>query len=190
MALTRKMLKAMGIEDEKIEQIIEAHTEVTDALKKERDAAKEEAALVPEIQKKLEQAQKEAEAATGDEFKAKYDEEHKAFEEYKAQVEADNAAREKTSLYRKLLLDCGVDEKRVDAVIKVTDLNSVEVKDGAIDGADKLTEDIKSEWSAFITTDGIKGANVQTPPAGVDPSKQEPANLADALRMKFENKGD
>ena len=31
--LTRKMLKAMNIEDEKIEQIIEAHTETVDALK-------------------------------------------------------------------------------------------------------------------------------------------------------------
>ena len=37
MALTRKMLKAMGIEDEKIDQIIEAHTETTDPLTRERD---------------------------------------------------------------------------------------------------------------------------------------------------------
>ena len=33
MALTRKMLKAMGIEDEKIEQIIEEHVESIDGLK-------------------------------------------------------------------------------------------------------------------------------------------------------------
>ena len=33
MALTRKMLKAMGIEDDKIDQIIEAHTETVDGLK-------------------------------------------------------------------------------------------------------------------------------------------------------------
>ena len=43
MALTRKMLKAMGIEDEKIDQIIEAHTETVDALKVERDQYKEDA---------------------------------------------------------------------------------------------------------------------------------------------------
>ena len=36
-SLTRKMLKAMGIEDEKIDQIIEAHSETVDALK-ERSA--------------------------------------------------------------------------------------------------------------------------------------------------------
>jgi hypothetical protein len=35
MALTRKMLKAMGIEEEKIEQIIEAHAETVDGLKED-----------------------------------------------------------------------------------------------------------------------------------------------------------
>ena len=33
MALTRKMLKAMGIEDEKADEIIDAHAETVDALK-------------------------------------------------------------------------------------------------------------------------------------------------------------
>ena len=32
MAFTRKMLKAMGIDEDKIEQIIEAHAETVDAL--------------------------------------------------------------------------------------------------------------------------------------------------------------
>lgn len=39
-ALTRKMLKAMGIEDEKVEQIIEEHVESVDGLKAERDRYK------------------------------------------------------------------------------------------------------------------------------------------------------
>ena len=34
MALTRKMLKAMGIEDEKADEIIEAHAETVDAHRK------------------------------------------------------------------------------------------------------------------------------------------------------------
>ena len=34
------MLKAMGIEDEKVEQIIEEHVESVDALKAERDRYK------------------------------------------------------------------------------------------------------------------------------------------------------
>ena len=41
MALTRKMLRAMGIEDEKADEIIEAHAETVDALKQQiADAGK------------------------------------------------------------------------------------------------------------------------------------------------------
>ena len=46
MSLTRKMLKAMAIEDEKIDQIIDAHTETTESLKEERDNYKESAEKV------------------------------------------------------------------------------------------------------------------------------------------------
>ena len=46
MSLTRKMLKAMGIEEEKIDQIIEAHSETVDALKKDRDTYKENASII------------------------------------------------------------------------------------------------------------------------------------------------
>jgi hypothetical protein len=53
MALTRKFLKAMGIEEEKIEQIIDAHTETVNALKEERDNFKADAEKLPNVQKQL-----------------------------------------------------------------------------------------------------------------------------------------
>ena len=43
MALTRRMLKAMGIEDEKIDQIIEEHAESVNALTTQSDEFKEAA---------------------------------------------------------------------------------------------------------------------------------------------------
>ena len=53
MSLTRKALSAMGIEDEKIDQIIEMHTDVTNALKEERDTYKADAEKLPAVQKEL-----------------------------------------------------------------------------------------------------------------------------------------
>ena len=73
MALTRKMLKAMGIEDEKIEQIIEEHAETVDALKKQRDEAKEQAGEADELKKQLEDAQKRLEDVKDDGYKAKFE---------------------------------------------------------------------------------------------------------------------
>ena len=59
MALTRKFLKAMGIEDEKIDQIIEAHTETVSGLKDSLDKAEADAKALPDIQKELDAAKAE-----------------------------------------------------------------------------------------------------------------------------------
>ena len=40
MPLTRKMLSAMGIDEDKQDEIINAHVEVVNALKEERDRSK------------------------------------------------------------------------------------------------------------------------------------------------------
>ena len=53
MALTRKMLKAMGIEDEKIDQIIDEHAESVNALKAQRDEFKEAADKADGYKKEL-----------------------------------------------------------------------------------------------------------------------------------------
>ena len=51
MALTRKFLKAMGIEDEKAEEIISAHVETVNGLKGERDDLRERLEAVEQAPK-------------------------------------------------------------------------------------------------------------------------------------------
>lgn len=144
MALTRKMLKAMGIEDEKIEQIIEEHVESVDGLKAERDRYKAGADEAEGLRKQLDEAKKAGEGAG--EYEEKYKAKCKELDDYKAKVDGEAAEREKRGLYRELLAGAGVDPKRIDTVLKVSDLSGVTVKDGAIEGADDLTESIKSDW--------------------------------------------
>lgn len=170
MALTRKMLRAMGIEDEKADEIIEAHAETVDALKQKAADAGRGGEEAEGLRKQVEQLKadlaKAQEKGDPDGFKSKYEEEHKAFEDYKAQVAAKDADRTKRSLYRKLLAKAGVDPKRLDAVMRVADLSKVEVKDGAIQGADELEKGIKSDWADFIPTTSTQGADPATPPKG------------------------
>ena len=71
MALTRKMLKAMGIEDEKVEQIIEEHVESVDALKAERDRYKAGAEEAEGLRRQLEEAKAAGEGAGEAERKLK-----------------------------------------------------------------------------------------------------------------------
>lgn len=184
MALTRKMLKAMGIEDEKIDQIIEEHTESTDALKQQRDEYKAKA----EAKATTSTDPKPKDPEPSDEYKAKYDAEKKAFEDYKAGIEAEKAEAEKRAKYRELIEKAGVDAKRIDAVLKISDLSGVTVKDGAIEGADKLVEGIKADFADFIPVITTEGASVANPPAG-DGGTAAPKNLRDALRERYEQKG-
>lgn len=166
MSLTRKMLKAMGIEDEKIDQIIEAHTETVDGLKADVDRYKADAKALPGVQKQLEQAQADLEAGKKDSYKAKYEAIKEEYEGYKNEQTKKESRAAKEKAYRELLKAAGISEKRIDAVLKVSDVDGVELDDkGAIKGAKELTESVKSEWADFIVTTTTKGADTPHPPA-------------------------
>lgn len=176
MALTRKMLKAMGIEDEKIDQIIEEHTESTDALKQQRDEYKAKA----EAKATASTEPKPKDPEPGDGYKAKYDAEKKAFEDYKANIAAEKAEADKRAKYRELIVKAGVDSKRVDSVLKVSDLSEIKVKEGAIEGADDLVKSIKEDWADFIPTTQKVGANAPNPPKNDGGAKK----LEDITKMQ------
>ena len=164
MALTRAKLKAMGLEDEKIEAIIDEHSESVTALKQQRDEFKAKAEQADELTKQVEALK--ASSADNDETARKLAEVTKEFEEFKAGVETEKAETAKRSLYRELLAKAGIDSKRIDSVLKVSDLSKVAVKDGSIENADELTEGIKADWADFIATMTTEGANVAHPVTG------------------------
>lgn len=166
MALTRRLLKGMGLTDEQMDTIIEAHTDTVDGLKADVAKYKADAEALPEVQKQLEKAQADLEAGKKDSWKVKYEAIKEEFEGYKTEQTAKETRSAKERAYRELLKAAGITEKRIDSVIRVSDLDGVELDDkGAIKGADKLTESIKSEWADFITTTQTRGAQTSNPPA-------------------------
>ena len=164
MAFTRKMLKAMGIEDEKIDQIIDAHSETVDALKADRDAYKEDAGKLAAVQKEL-----DALKAKGDDgYKAKYEAEKAAHDALKADIAAKETKKAKTDAYRELLKGANIDEKRIATILRAEapTIDKIELDaDGKIKNAEQYTESIKSDWADFVVTQSAKGTNTATPPA-------------------------
>lgn len=187
MALTRQMLKAMGIEDDKIDQIIESHTESVDGLKKLVAEYREQAEKAQELEKKVEELSNVPNDS--EEWKTKFDEEHQAFEDFKAEVEAEKERSEKTNLYRDLLREVGIDDKRIEAILKVTDIDSVEVTEGELSGKDELAKAIKAEWAEFIPQKRTDGASVDDPPS-TDPNVFESMSLADKMQYANTHPGD
>lgn len=164
MAFTRKMLKAMGIEDEKIDQIIDAHSETVDALKADRDTYKEDAAKLAAVQKELD----ELKAKGDDGYKAKYEAEKAAHDALKADIAAKETKKAKTDAYRELLKGANIDEKRIATILRAEapTIDKIELDaDGKIKNAEQYTESIKSDWADFIVTQSAKGTNTATPPA-------------------------
>lgn len=163
MALTNALLKSMGIENDQRDQIMAAHKEVCDSIIAERDEARDTAARVPDLEKRIQELEAREPA---EDFRPKYDELKAEYEEYKSRVEAERAEEEKARLYRSLLREQGVDERRIDSIMRVTDLGGVAVKDGVIQDAEALAEAIASEWGDFIVREATKGAEVDNPPSG------------------------
>ena len=170
MSLTRKALVAMGIEAEKIDQIIEMHTEVVDAIKAERDTAKEDAKKFKSDSDKLANVEKELtelkeKGEKPDAYKVKYEAIKEEFDAYKGEISAKETKAAKSKAYRDMLKEIGISEKRLDSVMRVADLDSIELEDGAIKGVEELKESAKSEWADFIVSEGTVGAKTPTPPS-------------------------
>lgn len=161
MALTRKLLKGMGLTDEQVDTIIEAHTDTVDGLKADIAKYEGDAKKLPGVQKELD----ELKAAGDGGYKEKYEKEKKAFEDFKNEQTAKETKKAKENAYRELLKSAGVSEKRIPAILKVTDLDSVELDGDKVKDADKLTETVKTDWADFIESSNTSGANTDNPPA-------------------------
>lgn len=184
MSITRKMLKGMGLTDEQMDSVLEAHAETLNEIKAERDRYKEDAERLPGVQKQLDDLKADGDGG----YKAKYDAEHKAFETYKAEVAEKAAVEEKKTLYRAALKAAGVDEKRFDAIVRATDLSAVAVKDGKLEDEKAVGEAIKRDWGDFIPATTVQYQDAATPPKA-DPAKPAPnkraAEIAAAARKSL-----
>ena len=178
MALTnanvKEILSKAGVDSENMKEavnaIIDGHTTSIEALREERDGYKEKAQKADDLAKQLEKVQKELKDATSDEseqkYKTKYEMLKDEFKEYKKEIEAKATKESKAKVYKDILKEAGISDKRIEAVLKVSDIDAIELDDeGKVIGKDDLLKSIKEEWSDFIQTADVQGANTENPPA-------------------------
>lgn len=166
MSLTRKFLSALGIEEDKIEEIILKHSETVTGLKDERDSFKEKAKKFDTVKKELDDLKKDLNS--DDKYKLKYDAIKEEFNTFKADIEKKKTAETKKNAYIKLLKDANIQEKRIDSILKLSSeiYNGIEFdEDGKIKDYDKLKADAEKEWEDFKVVVEQKGAKTPKPPA-------------------------
>lgn len=117
---------------------------------------------------------------TAEKWKVKYEAAKQDLATFKADQDKKDTRAAKETAYRALLKAAGVSEKRIEAVLKVSDVDGVELTDkGEIKGADNLTASIKDEWADFIETTGVQGAQTPNPPANTGGSTMTKEQIMD-----------
>ena len=189
MALTRKFLEALGIEQAKIDEIISAHTEVTDSLKADRDSYKEKAEKYDQTKTELDKAKSELDKVNKDEYKTKYESLEAEFNKYKTDIAEKEVKGRKEEAYKKMLKEIGVNEKSIDAILKVKDLNTIKLDDkGGIVDVDTLKESEKKDWEGFIIKSEVGGQDPSTPPDN-DKEKIDVSNMSMEDYIKARTEG-
>lgn len=173
--LTKTLLASWGIEDEKIEQIIDAHTEVTDALKTERDNYKADAEKLAEVQKKLDEANKKI--TESENFK-------KQLEELRGEISAKETAEKKSGAFRKLLQEKGYSDKGIDKIVKYGGyLDKLELDENdSIKNMEKLVTSVEKDWNEYKPSETTTYTTPSTPPksTGNTGTKSEVSQYAEA----------
>ena len=130
--------------DEMETALIALHHSIVDDVKDQLDAAKADAAKYKAEAEKLPEVQKQLDEIKGGEELAK-----------------------KKAAYRKLLVDEHINEKRLDAVIRLTDFSGIKLdKDGNLQDVETLKKSIGEDWGEYKVTTQKRGAEVATPPQG------------------------
>lgn len=170
MALTRRQAKTIIENDdlsieEKVGQIISAHTESVNALKDERDTYKEAAERLPDVESELNALKNKGDGG----WQKKYEDEHAAFEAYKGEITAKETREAKGTAFRALLIEAGIDPNRVDTVVRA-ERDKVEalelLEDGKIKNAADLSAAAKKDWADFLSKTTTTGVNTARPPVG------------------------
>jgi len=170
MALTRKLLKGMGLTDEQVDTIIEAHTDTVDGLKDQVKAYEADAKKLPGVQKELD----DLKAKGDDGWKDKHDKVKKEFDDYKKGVEAKETRTAKEAAVKAYL-----ESKHItggNLVIALRGLGA-EIDAAELDG-DKL-KDTKA-FDDLIAGD-LKGLVTTTYENGAPPPANPPKNTGGTM---------
>lgn len=172
MSLSRKFLSTLGIESEKVDEIISAHSDTVNALKgkideleSEVDTLKSDAEKSEAVQKELDDLKKQIAADAKKREGKDYDALLEEFNNYKAEQKKKELDGQKREAFKKLLSDMNMSQKGVDMIMKWQGVESVELDDdGKLSNAKELRKSVKEDWGEYLIKDGQKGAEVDEPP--------------------------
>lgn len=155
MALTRKLLKGMGLTDEQVDTIIEAHTDTVDGLKEQVKTYKADAEKLPNVQKELD----DLKAAGDGGYKEKYEKEKQAYADYKSGVEAKETKAAKESAVREYLKGKNVKDESMALAIRSlsAEIDAAELENGKLKSTEAFDNLLAGDLKGLVTTTTERG---------------------------------
>lgn len=162
MALTRKMLKAMSIEEDKIDQIIDAHTETVDGLKADITKYKRDAESLKDVQTELDKLKKDG----GDDWKDKYNAINKEYSDYKAEITAKETKAAKEKAVRSYYESKGISGKNLEIAMRgsAEEIKAVELYGDKIKDTAAIDTLIAGDFEGLVSHTETQGALTAKPP--------------------------
>lgn len=175
MGLTRKGLKAMGLTEEQVDSIIEAHAETVDGLKDKLKAAEVESEKLKGIQRELD----DLKANPGEDYKAKYEAEKKAFAEYKADQTAKEAKAAKEAAVKAYFEGKNITGANLAIAMRGArdEIAGIELDGTSIKDTSALDALVTGEFAGLVVTTTKQGAATATPPTNTGGSKLTRADI-------------
>ena len=163
MALTRRLLKGMGLTDEQMDTIIEAHTDTVDGLKADLAKYKTDAEQLPKVQRELDTLK----AAGDGGYQEKYEKVKKDFDDYKTEVSAKETKAAKEKAVRAYYEGKGITGKSLDIAIRGSgaEIDALELDGDKIKDTSALDDLVKGTFSGLVSTMETRGASTSNPPA-------------------------
>lgn len=186
MALTRKLLKGMGLTDEQVDTIIEAHTDTVDGLKADLNKYKGDAEKLPNVQKELD----DLKAKGDDGWKDKHDKVKREFDDYKAQQTAKETKAAKEKAVRAYFESKKIDGANLNLAMRssTAEIEGLELDGENIKDTKALDDLIAGDLAGLVTNTTVQGVKTATPhttkTTGTGKTKEEILAIKDGFERR------
>jgi len=158
-----------------IPSIIEMHTETVDGLKEKLKAAEDKANKLDGVEKEL----NDLKANSGDDYKAKYEAEKKAFADYKADQMAKETKAAKEAAVKAYFESKNITGANLAIAMRGArdEIAGIELDGTSIKDTTALDALVSGEYSGLVVTTTRQGAATATPPVNTGGSKLTRADI-------------
>ena len=187
MSLTRAFLKSLGLDEDKVTSIIEAHTETVNGLKNEKATLEQKLADAQKDSDTLKTVQQELDDLKKEDYKTKYESEKTAHEGLKSSIQKEKDKTAKETAVKAFYESKNIKGGNLAIAMRGTNLDTLELDDkGQLKDTSALDALVAGDFKPLATGPRVvdSGGKLGNP----DNDGNKPMSLRAALHDAYDKK--